>query len=108
MYSFPQLIKNIRNEAGLTQAEFAKAADVSPVLIAMVESGQKDVSKRLLLKIATLLDVHPASISPFLYGSEPTDEKDLSVVERQFLAWGTKLQDHLIKNKSRNLKKYAK
>ena len=109
MYTFPELIKKIRGEAGLTQAEFAKAVEVSPVLIAMVESGQKEVSKKLLLKIANRLEVSPASISPFLYdGVAPAEGKDLSPIERQFIAWGTKLQNYLIKTKSKNLKKYAK
>lgn len=104
MYSFPELIKKIRTEANLTQAEFAQAIDVSPVLIAMVESGQKEVSKKLLLKVAEALRVHPASITPFLYGS--TAENDsLSALEKQFLSWGTKLQDHLIMDRSKLLKK---
>lgn len=106
MYNFPELIKKIRHEAGLTQAEFAKAVEVSPVLIAMIESGNKEVSKKLLLKIAERLEVHPASITPFLYGSEPTNGH-LSAVERQFIAWGTKFQEFLIKKQSHKLKKYA-
>jgi transcriptional regulator with XRE-family HTH domain len=108
MYTFPELIKKIRSEAGLTQAEFANAVEVSPVLIAMVESGQKEVSKKLLRKIAERLEVQPASITPFLYGHEAVDDQHLSSVERQFLLWGTRLQEHLIKTKSKNLKKYAK
>lgn len=108
MYKFPELIKKIRSEAGLTQAEFANAIEVSPILVAMVESGQKEVSKKLLVKMADRLEVHPASITPFLYGSDPVKDGKLSVVERQFLTWGTKLQDHLIHVKSQNLKKYAK
>lgn len=108
MYTFPELIKKIRNEAGLTQAEFAKAVDVSPVLIAMVESSQKEVSKNLLRKIADRLEVQPASITPFLYGYEATDGQKLSAIERQFLNLGTKLQNHLVKTKSKNLRKYAK
>jgi transcriptional regulator with XRE-family HTH domain len=108
MYTFPELIKRIRNEAGLTQAEFAKAVEVSPVLIAMVETGQKEVSKKLVVKIAERLEVHPASITPFLYDSTRTATNDLSSIERQFLVLGTKLQEFLIKKKSRNLKKYAK
>ena len=107
MYSFPELIRKIRTAAGLTQAEFAKAIDVSPVLIAMVESGQKEVSKKLLIKIADTLEVQPASITPFLYGHEAKDKK-LSALEKQFLGWGTKLQDHLIKDRSKLLRKYAK
>jgi transcriptional regulator with XRE-family HTH domain len=108
MYTFPELIKRIRNEAGLTQAEFAKAVEVSPVLIAMVETGQKEVSKKLVMKIADRLEVHPASITPFLYDGAHTTTDDLSSVEKQFLNLGTKLQEFLIKKKSRNLKKYAK
>lgn len=106
MYSFPELIKKIRTEAGLTQAEFAKSINVSPILIAMIESGQKEVSKKLVRKIADKLEVHPASITPFLYG----DEKGLnnsSAIERQFLAIGLKLQEHLIKNRSKLLRKDA-
>jgi len=108
MYTFPELIKRIRNEAGLTQAEFAKAVEVSPVLIAMVETGQKEVSKKLVVKIAERLEVHPSSITPFLYDGEHKTNDSLSSVEKQFLALGTKLQEFLIKKKSKNLKKYAK
>ena len=108
MYTFPELIKKIRNEAGLTQAEFAKVVEVSPVLIAMVETGQKEVSKKLVVKIADRLEVHPSSITPFLYDGARTTASDLSPVEKQFLALGTKLQEFLIKKKSKNLKKYAK
>lgn len=108
MYSFPELIRKIRSEAGLTQAEFAAAIEVSPVLIAMVESGQKEVSKKLLRKIADALKVHPASMTPFLYGDEPSNNEKTSGIERQFLNWGTKLQDHLIKDRSKLLRKDAK
>lgn len=104
MYSFPELIKKIRHEAGLTQAEFANAIDVSPVLIAMVESGQKEVSKKLILKLADGLKVHPASITPFLYGENIKNTKELSAVEKQFISWGTKLQNHLIKDRAKSLR----
>jgi len=104
MYSFPELIKKIRSEAGLTQAEFARTIDVSPVLIAMVESGQKEVSKKLILKLADGLKVHPSSITPFLYGDDANDNKKLSGIEKQFIDWGTKLQNHLIKNRAKLLK----
>lgn len=107
MYSFPELIRKVRTEAGLTQTEFAQEIKVSPVLIAMVEGGQKPVSKNLLIKIADRLNVHPASITPFLYGYEAKD-KDLSVLEKQFLAWGTRLQEHLINDRSKLLRKDAK
>ncbi len=108
MYSFPELLRKIRNEAGLTQAEFANAIKVSPVLIAMIESGQKDVSKNLVRKIAEAMEVHPASITPFLFGHELTSDDKLSAVEKQFLAWGAKLQDHLIKDRSKLLRRHVK
>jgi Helix-turn-helix. len=104
MYSFPELIKKIRSEANMTQADFAKAIDVSPVLIAMVESGQKEVSKKLILKLAKKLKVHPASISPFLYGEDMRASENLTAIEKQFINWGIKLQNHLIKNRSKLLK----
>lgn len=102
MYSFPELIKKIRNEAGLTQAEFAKILEVSPILIAMVEGGQREVSKKFIDKLATKLRVHPASITPFLYGS--SGDKDLSVIEKQFFTFGIKLQEHLVKKRARLLR----
>lgn len=110
MYKFPELIKEIRTETGLTQSEFAVSVGVSPILIAMIESGQKEVSKNLLLKIADKLQVHPASITPFLYGFDlkGRKESELTTIEKQFLNWGLKLQTQLIKTKSKNLVKNAK
>ena len=55
MESFPSLIRKIRVKSGLTQTEFARLLDVSPILIAMVETGQKDVSKSLIEQKAKLL-----------------------------------------------------
>ena len=107
MYSFPELIQRIRMEASLTQAQFAKEMGVSTVLIAMVESGQKEVSKNLLCKIAKRLDVHPSSITPFLYGQHE-DAPNLSALEKQFIMWGEKLQNYLIKDKAKLLKQNAK
>jgi len=107
MYSFPELIKKVRDEAGLTQAEFAKALGVSAVLIAMVETGQKEVSKKLLIRLAERLEVHPSSVTPFLF-IEPTSSGKFSEIEKKFIKWGEKMQAHLIKDKSKLLLKYAK
>lgn len=107
MHTFPELIKKIRDEAGLTQAEFAKALGVSAVLIAMVETGQKDVSKNLLVKIAKGLKVHPFSITPFLFTiKDKTD--NISDMEHKFIKWGEKMQTYLIENRAKLLKQYAK
>jgi transcriptional regulator with XRE-family HTH domain len=106
MYTFPQLIKKIREEAGLTQAEFAKVLDVSAVLISMVEVGQKEVSKNLLLKLAEKMDVSPNSITPFLFAGEDSG-RDVSKLEKKLILWGEKMQEHLIVKKSKLLNKYA-
>jgi len=109
MYTFPELIRKIRNEAGLTQPEFAKAIGVSTILISMVETGQKEVSKKLLIKIANGLDVHPLSITPFLFMNNKKElGGDFSAIEEKFIEFGEKLQNHLIKNRAKILKKHAK
>lgn len=88
----------------MTQTEFARLLDVSPILIAMVETGQKDVSKSLVEKIARLLDVQPASISPFLFTHKISSIKDLSFIEQQLYKYGTKLQEQLIEKKAKLLR----
>ena len=108
MYTFPQLIKNIRDQAGLTQTEFADALGVSAILIAMVETGQKDVSKNLLIRLAKALQVHPSSITPFLFVEEDESVKPLSKIEQQFIVWGEKLQEHLIFKRAPLLRKHAR
>ncbi len=108
MYTFPELIKKIRDEAGLTQAEFAKALGVSAVLIAMVETEQKEVSKKLLIRLAERLEVHPSSITPFLFIEKDGSLKKFSKIEKTFVEWGEKMQDHLIKDRAKLLLKYAK
>ncbi len=107
MYSFPELIKKIRDEADLTQAEFAKALGVSAVLIAMVETGQKEVSKSLLIKIAEALNVHPSSITPFLFRDKEKLSNNPPTIEKKLIEWGEKMQTHLIKERAKLLKKYA-
>lgn len=107
MYTFPQLIRKIRNEAGLTQAEFADALDVSTVLVTMIETGQKEVSKKFVLKLSKCMHVHPASITPFLFMEDDTKEKPLSHIEKMLLELGEKMQSILVKDKAKKLRKYA-
>ena len=107
MYTFPQLLKEIRKESELTQEDFAKALNVSTVLISMIETGQKEVSKNLIVKLANKLEVQPSSITPFLFLSNDFQNGKISEIEKKFIGIGEKLQSHLIKTKSKNLKKYA-
>ena len=104
MESFPSLIKKIRVKSGLTQTEFARLLDVSPILIAMIETGKKDVSKSLVEKIARILDVQPASISPFLFTHKISSIKDLSYIEQKLYKFGTELQEQLIEQRAKLLR----
>jgi transcriptional regulator with XRE-family HTH domain len=106
MHSFPELIKKIRKEANLTQAEFAKILGISTILITMIETGQKEVSKKTLIKIAQRLEVNPSSITPFLFNTKK-NKNNLSIIEQNFLKWGEKLQTYLINDRAKLLKKYA-
>ena len=104
MYLFPDLIRKIREEANLTQAEFAKSLNVSTVLIAMIETGQKEVSKNFVLKLAEKMKVHPSSITPFLFISKDEADNNLSVIEKNLIDWGEKMQKLLIKDRSKLLR----
>lgn len=107
MYTFPQLIKKIRNEAGLTQAQFAGILDVSTILISMIETGQKEVSKKFLLKLSEKMNVHPASITPFLFILNDVKKNPLGETEKTLLEFAEKMQHILIKNKAKKLQKYV-
>lgn len=105
MYTFPELLKKIREESNLTQDQLATAVGVSEVLITMIETGQKEVSKSFIVKLAEGLKVSPNSITPFIFDTD--NSKSLSNIEKQMIKLGEKLQIELIKNKAKNLKKYA-
>lgn len=105
MYTFPDLLKKIRDEAGLTQEDLAEVLDVSTVLISMIETGQKQVSRNLIEKLAKKLGVHPSSIMPFVFSEEDMDLHKLSSAERALILVGEKLQKYLIHAKAKRLKK---
>jgi transcriptional regulator with XRE-family HTH domain len=107
MYSFPELIKKIREAGDLTQKEFAEAVGVSTILVSMIEAEQKEVSKNFIIKLSEKLGVSPGSITPFLYIYKDTDRKNISSIEKGLIELGEKLQEYLIFKKSKDLKKYA-
>lgn len=49
-----QLFRECREDKYQTQAEFAKTLGVSTVLVAMIESGQKPISRQMLKKLYKL------------------------------------------------------
>jgi len=107
MYTFRDLLKRIRLEAGLTQEELSKILRVSTVLIAMVETGQKEVSRNLIERLARRLEVHPSSITPFVFIDKNVDLNKLPKMEKTLIKFGERMQKYLIHQRSQNLKKYA-
>lgn len=101
MYDFPQLLKAIRKETGLTQVELASRLGVSSALIAMVESGQKEPSKKFVQILAKKMKVSPRAIIPFVYSGNKYD--DGSAFEKRLTQFGMGLQKQLISKKARNI-----
>ena len=100
---FNLLLKSIRKEARLTQEELASVLGVSKILIAKLETGKKDPTKRFLYKLAKGLLVSPKSLGTFLMSeSENTDR--LTGLEQKIISLGEKLQKMLIKKKAKHLK----
>ena len=104
MYTFPQLIKEIRAESGLNQQEFAKVLNVSKPLIAMIETGQKEVTKKFIIKLSEKLEVNPGAITPFIFSDELSNKK-LNSLEKKLLDLGESLQIQLIKKRAKKLGK---
>src|SRR5438552_4151115 len=105
MYTFPELLKKIREESDLTQESLAKALEVSTILISMIETGQKDASKGFVVKLAKKLEVSPSSILPFvLLDHEGKIEKPKGL-EKNLIDLGEKFQTYLIKTKAKKLRK---
>lgn len=105
MLTFQDLIKKIRESSELTQKEFAQKLSVSPILIAMIESGQKEVSKNFIIKLSKSLGVHPSSITPFLFMEKDLDTKDLSLIEKSLITFGEQMQIYLINKRAKKLLK---
>lgn len=105
MYSFPELIKKIREASNLTQEELANIIGVSTVLISMIETGQKEISKNFIVKLSDKLGVSPSSITPFLYIYQDAGSKSISPIEKKIISLGESMQNYLINKKAKKLKK---
>ncbi len=104
MLTFSQLVRSIREEADLTQAEFAAKLGVSTVLISMIETDQKEVSKNFILKLAKALDVHPASITPFIFIDQEYPLTKVGQVNNWLISFGERMQRTLIASKAKRLR----
>lgn len=92
-YQLGRRIQRIRHERGLTQAELAERADVSPPYISHIERGVKTASLDTLARIAESLGVALDSLllgqpgsDQHTYGAEIYDLLDeCSTVQRQII-----------------------
>ncbi len=57
-------IRELRKQAGMTQAQLAQAVGVGQSDISRIESGQRQVTVPQLCAIAMALKVHPAELLP--------------------------------------------
>ena len=103
MYDFPELLKSIRKKTNLTQSELASKLGVSAVLIAMIESGQKEPSKKFVEMLAEKMKVSPRAIIPFIYSTNKYE--DDSLLEKKLTQFGMDLQKQLITKKAKNILK---
>lgn len=108
MHTFQELLKRIRRESDLTQEEFARVLGVSTILVALLESGKREVSKAFILKLADKLEVQPGTITPFLLPNDKAEHLKLSRIERSLFGFGETLQTFLIEKRAKNLQKYVK
>lgn len=102
MFSIPALLKEIRHETNLSQDKLAEKLWVSSILIAMIETKQREPSKQFINILAKKLRISPFSIMPFLSNDDCIYE-ELSIIERKIYDLWIKLQKDLIKNRSKYL-----
>lgn len=103
MYDFPELLRSIRKETKLTQSELASKLGVSAILIAMIESGQKEPSKKFVEILSSKMKVSPRAIIPFIYSTNKYS--DNSGFEKRLSQFGMSLQKQLIAKKAKNILK---
>ncbi len=101
--SFPDLLKAIRKETGLSQEKFAEKLWVSTMLIAMVETWQREPSKKIINILSDKLWVNSFSLMPFLSIEEVKDFDNLSFIEKKLYELWSWLQKELIEKKSKLL-----
>ena len=79
-YNLGERIKYLRTTRNLSQAQFAKEAQLSQPTIAQIEAGKKDPSVQTLKQIARVLDIEIAA----LFGAEDIFVFDLKRLRRKY------------------------
>lgn len=90
----------VRSEFGLSQSQLAKELGVSTIYISKIETGQKKASKQFLSRLAEYVDVHPATLAPFLFLNDDVQSSQVGVLEQMLLRLGDELQKQLIKKRA--------
>ncbi|HCC84515.1 MAG TPA: hypothetical protein DEP87_02435 [Candidatus Pacebacteria bacterium] len=104
MYSLAQFLKQIRKRENLSQSDLARILGVSSILVSKIEVGQKTVSRKFIELLSNKLQVHPGTLALFAFDLNKDAHGKLTVLERDLLEMGTKLQEQLILKKSKNLR----
>lgn len=102
MKKFSDFLKEMRETAWINQAQLAKNLWVSTLLIALIETGKREPSKKFINTLAKKLDVNSASILPFI-SDEKIKISSLNGLEKKIIWLVEKLQIMLIKKKSYKL-----
>ena len=87
----------------MTQGQFAESIGVSKILVAKVESNEKEATKFLVQAVANKLEVHPSVLMPFVPIGKEDDFENLTGIEKKFITLGAQLQTALINKKSKLL-----
>lgn len=103
MLTFPELIKEIRKNAGLNQEEFANLLWVSKIFIAQLETNKREPSKNFIKILSDKLQISSFSLMPFLSSDEIKDFESLSKIEKYLYNYWTQLQKKLIEQNSKLL-----
>jgi transcriptional regulator with XRE-family HTH domain len=73
--TFGSAIRRLRQAAGLSQSEFARALDVSPTYVSHLESDRREPSLQLLRKMAAKLNLPTGFLLAVALSTELTTEQ---------------------------------
>jgi len=99
MKKFSDIVKNIRDEAGLSQKDFAIELGVSTIYISKIETEQKEASKQFLIRLSDFVGVHPSTLAPYLFYDEHIDEERMTFLEKKLIEIVENLQTRVFKKK---------
>lgn len=94
--STSQLIRDIRKETGLNQEQFAKTLGISKILLALIETDQRNPSALFMEKLSSQMGVHVSTLLPFSALYEIDEKNQLSSIEKKLLNWSKDMRDYML------------